>query len=250
MSKPPESMYEVLVLCNAELIGENKSLAAELAQARQRIAHLEGVLAQQYAQADVAGQFAEMHQRGEDDLRRRIAELESVCHVAEQAYCCVDEWWGSASTKQAARDSMWRLGRALRQNGFKVVDYDNLDWRGAILKELNDAGFYPSTNDPYHAVKPDFVYDPDAPDNKRIFGNAVGMTLKEIIARIAELEAGLGGLLTAIDRSTMGDLHHHTCPLWRMGNMPGDPPCTCGADNAVSQTRKLIAPVAGQEGER
>lgn len=138
----------------------------------------------------------------EDALRAELAQararnklLEKICDVANQTYSCVDEWWGQASTKQAARDSMWRLGNALRHAGF-VTDYqDNLDWRGAILKELNDAGFYPSVDDPYHATAPDFVYDPTAPDNKRIFGNAIGPTITQIVndlaaarARIEQLE--------------------------------------------------------------
>jgi hypothetical protein len=114
-------------------------------------------------------------------IEMRNKQLEDVCCVANQAYSCVDEWWGSASTKQAARDSMWRLGRALRQAGYDTDYRDNIDWRGSILKELNDSGFYPSTNDPYNANAPDFVYDPDAPNNSRIFGNAKGPTIRQIV---------------------------------------------------------------------
>lgn len=114
------------------------------------------------------------------------AALRSACSVANEAYSTVDEWWGKASTKQAAKDSIWRMHQALKSVGYDYV-LNNLDWRGSILAELNEAGFYPSCNNPHTADKPDFVYDPDAPNQKRIFGNAIGPTLKEIVAELATL---------------------------------------------------------------
>jgi len=131
------------------------------------------------AVSEVENQYKEEIER----LRNRIKQLEGVCDVANKALSCIEEWQGMASTKQAARDSLWRLGRALKQAGWEYAWQDNLDWRGSTFKELNDAGFYPSTDDPYHATKPEFVYDPEAPiaHPARVFGNAVGPTIKEIV---------------------------------------------------------------------
>jgi hypothetical protein len=129
----------------------------------------------------------------EDALRAEVAQLRNLCDVANSAYSTVDEWLGQASTYQAAKDALWRMGRALRQAGYETDHKNNLDWRGSILKELNDAGFYPSTNDPYHATAPDFVYDPDAPKAipARVFGNAKGPTIIDILAEVAQLRGAL-----------------------------------------------------------
>lgn len=123
-------------------------------------------------------------------LEKENQALRDLSDLAAKASVTFEDWLGQASTMQAAKDAMWRLGRALRQNGYPSCDRDDLDWRGSILKELNDAGFYPSTTDPYHDSKPDFVYDPEAPQNRRIFGNAVGPTLVEIVAEWKLFRAG------------------------------------------------------------
>jgi hypothetical protein len=117
-----------------------------------------------------------------EKLHQRVVELEQICQVANDALSCIEEWQGMASTKQAAYDSLWRLHRALQSAGWEYNWKDNLDWRGSILKELNDAGFYPNSDDAYSADCR-FVYDPDAPKSKpaRVFGNAVGPTIEEIV---------------------------------------------------------------------
>lgn len=112
----------------------------------------------------------------EDEMHARIIHLEAICQVANDTLCAIDMWLGMASTRQAADDSIWRLHRMLQQAGW---DYDwrhYLEWRGAMIKELNDAGFFVGADGLFH-------YDPTADKEKpyRVYGNAVGPTLKEVI---------------------------------------------------------------------
>jgi hypothetical protein len=110
---------------------------------------------------------------------RERDELKSMGLVAQQTLDEIDNWLGSASTRQAAMDSIWRLQRVLQQLGFKHDWHNTLDWRGSLLKELNDAGFFSGEGGL-------FRYDPTADKEKpyRVYGNAVGMTIAEMVAEL------------------------------------------------------------------
>ena len=143
-----------------------------------------------YEQCEANEEFVKHSRQDIPALLAEVKRLKNLCIIASQTMTVIDEWLGSASTRQAATDSMWRLNRVLEQNGFPYENKHILDWRGSILHELNDAGFYPNSPDAYgeHCR---FVYDPSAPERKRIFGNAVGPTLKEVVADNAKMRAAL-----------------------------------------------------------
>lgn len=115
-----------------------------------------------------------------DEIERLRVEnetLKGICQATRDTLGTIDDWLGSASTQQAAKDSMWRLQRRLQQAGFEYSWRNALEWRHVTLKELNEAGFFNS---------PDFFrYDPTADKEKpyRVYGNAQGVTLKEFVER-------------------------------------------------------------------
>lgn len=96
--------------------------------------------------------------------------LYSLCDECAKAFSAVDEWLGQAATRQAALDAMWRAMRLLNAAGFSVSRRDALDWRGALVEELWDAGFYQGRDGLMH-------FDPE---KQRRFGDAEGPTLKEV----------------------------------------------------------------------
>lgn len=51
----------------------------------------------------------------------------------------IEEWLGSASTRQAAEESLWRLRRALERAGYDMRPA-TLAYRGSLLRALSDVG--------------------------------------------------------------------------------------------------------------
>ena len=80
-----------------------------------------------------------LRQLHEGDLYT-IARLGRCCQVAADTMQVINEWLGSASTREAAYDSMWRLDRTLRQAGFPPKR-EPLEWRGLVLAALEKEGF-------------------------------------------------------------------------------------------------------------
>ncbi|HEX7126866.1 MAG TPA: hypothetical protein VF406_14000 [Thermodesulfobacteriota bacterium] len=106
------------------------------------------------------------------DLRAKVAQLGQVLAIAGETVEDWHNWRGMASTFQAADDSMWRLRRALRRAGLDVGPRrDTLWWRGALIQEVNAAGFYRGADD---LLRHD-------PSGDRILGDAVGPTLREVV---------------------------------------------------------------------
>lgn len=133
----------------------------------------------------------ELHETDQelDRAKARIEQLEKICEIANFTLSVIDEWLGMASTRQAADDSIWRLHRALQQAGWDYKWRGNLEWRGSILKELNDAGFFPNSPNGYQDGAR-FVYDPTAAIDEpgRVFGNAYGPTIAEVVERMKRAE--------------------------------------------------------------
>jgi hypothetical protein len=113
-----------------------------------------------------------------------VAALRRLASIAQDAATQFSDWIGSASTRNATTDSMYRLARALDAAGYPYNSHRCLDWRGSVLHELNDAGFF------FSEEKEAFVFDPDAEKARpyRNHGNAVGPTLKEIAAQLRAAE--------------------------------------------------------------
>jgi hypothetical protein len=61
--------------------------------------------------------------------------------IAAQACATVDEWLGSATTRQTADEAMWRLRRTLQKAGVRVPAQAAYDYRGSILRALERAGY-------------------------------------------------------------------------------------------------------------
>lgn len=114
-----------------------------------------------------------------------IVALRRLASIARDAATQFSDWIGQASTRNAAVDSMYRLSRALTHAGFPYNGDASLNWRGSILDELNAAGFF------FCEEKEAFVFDPDAEKGPpyRNHGNAVGPTLKEVVAELAQQKA-------------------------------------------------------------
>jgi hypothetical protein len=110
-------------------------------------------------------------------LVEEVERLRSVCEIAAQTSDQIQEWLGHASTRQAAVDSLWRMARALQRAGFNTGPRrDNLDWRGSLLDELWEAGFYRGADGLMHL-------DP----RRRLYGDAEGPTLREVVASLATM---------------------------------------------------------------
>jgi hypothetical protein len=73
-------------------------------------------------------------------MRTRIEELEGIARAAFDEVVSVEEWLGSAGTRQAAADALRRLETKLIATGFQVPIGKNLDFRGSILDDLERMG--------------------------------------------------------------------------------------------------------------
>lgn len=115
-----------------------------------------------------------------------LAALRHLASIAQDAATQFEDWIGSASTRNATIDSMYRLSRALAKAGYPSNSTRCLNWRGSLLRELNDAGFF------FCEEKEAFVFDPEARKGPpyRTHGNAVGPTLKEVAVELLERRAG------------------------------------------------------------
>jgi hypothetical protein len=185
-AEPGASLANSLNACNVEWAFSLKNRVAELEQLIE-MQHRRTVEADKRYQAankvdylPDLGDLVRWLMEQADKAEARTVELDRIVAVANDTASCYLEL-PDATTQQAWRDSMWRLTQALRGAGYQYK-HNNLDWRGSIFKELNDAGFYPNSANAYDAGAR-FVYDPNADkDNPaRVFGNATGPTIAEIV---------------------------------------------------------------------
>jgi len=116
----------------------------------------------------------------------RLEELESIGRASFDAVVSVQEWLGSAGTRQAATDAWRRLEIKLLAAGFQPPVGKNLDFRGSILDDLERMGLrYDCRDDELHF----FV-----PGEARCY--ASGPRLADFLAVARRgLEAGLAGSL-------------------------------------------------------
>jgi hypothetical protein len=84
-------------------------------------------------------------------VQDRLEQLEAIARAAFDAVISVDEWLGSAGTRAAAADALRRLEIKLRAAGFEAPVGKNLDFRGAILDDLERIGLrYDCRDDSLH----------------------------------------------------------------------------------------------------
>ena len=74
------------------------------------------------------------------EMQNRLDQLENLARAAFDALVSVDDWLGSASTRQAATDALRRLEVKLIAAGFERPTRSNLKFRGAILDDLERMG--------------------------------------------------------------------------------------------------------------
>lgn len=75
------------------------------------------------------------HLRG-CDMQNRLEQLETLARAAFDALVSIEDWQGSASTRQAATDALRRPEVKLIAAGFERPTRSNLKFRGAILDDL------------------------------------------------------------------------------------------------------------------
>ena len=88
-------------------------------------------------------------------MQTRLEELESVGRAAFDAVVGVQEWLGSAGTRQAATDAWRRLEIKLIAAGFQPRIGKSLYFRGSILDDLERMGLrYDCRDDELHFFTP------------------------------------------------------------------------------------------------
>ena len=74
------------------------------------------------------------------DMQNRLEQLETLARAAFDALVSIEDWQGSASTRQAVTDALRRLDVKLIAAGFERPTRSNLKFRGAILDDLERMG--------------------------------------------------------------------------------------------------------------
>jgi hypothetical protein len=80
--------------------------------------------------------------RDRQEGRQAYTELQSLREIAgitAETLRTVDDWLGHASTREGAMEALWRLRRILERAGFKMP-LEHLEWRGQIIRALEEAG--------------------------------------------------------------------------------------------------------------
>jgi hypothetical protein len=70
---------------------------------------------------------------------RELQVLREIAGVTAETLRTVDEWLGHASTREAAMEALWRLRRILEAAGY-TMPLEHLEWRGQIIRAMEDAG--------------------------------------------------------------------------------------------------------------
>jgi len=73
-------------------------------------------------------------------VQDRLEQLEEIARAAFDAVISVEEWFGSAGTREAATDALRRLEIKLMAAGFQPPMGKNLNFRRSILDDLEGMG--------------------------------------------------------------------------------------------------------------
>jgi hypothetical protein len=71
---------------------------------------------------------------------RELQTLRELAGIAADTLTTIDNWLGSAGTRESAMDALWRLTRILQGMGYQLP-HGNLRWRGQLVRAVEEAGF-------------------------------------------------------------------------------------------------------------
>jgi hypothetical protein len=97
-----------------------------------------------------------VRQEGQE-LYTELRSLRELAGITAETLRTVDEWLGQASTREAAMDALWRLRRILERVGFKTP-LEHLEWRGQIVRALEEAGLGVGTDGAIRVRQPKDKY--------------------------------------------------------------------------------------------
>jgi hypothetical protein len=97
-----------------------------------------------------------VRQEGQE-LYTELRALRELAGITAETLRTVDEWLGQASTREAAMDALWRLKRILERVGFKTP-LEHLEWRGQIVRALEEAGLGVGTDGAIRVRQPKDKY--------------------------------------------------------------------------------------------
>lgn len=72
-------------------------------------------------------------------LYRELNALRELAAMTADTLRTVENWLGSAGTRESAMDSLWRLARHVQGLGYDLP-VENLTWRGQLVRALEEAG--------------------------------------------------------------------------------------------------------------
>ena len=70
---------------------------------------------------------------------QELQALREVAGITAETLRTIDNWLGSASTREAAMEALWRLRRILEALGY-TMPLEHLAWRGQIIRAMEEAG--------------------------------------------------------------------------------------------------------------
>lgn len=126
------------------------------------------------------------------DMQNRLEQVETLGRPAFDALVSIADWQGSASTRQAATDAIRRLEVKLIAAGFEPPTGRNLQFRGAILDELQQMGLrYDCRDDELRFFVPGeprcYASGPKLADVLAMFRqNSAGASRSRLAAKAAE----------------------------------------------------------------
>jgi hypothetical protein len=116
-----------------------------------------------------------VRQEGQE-LYTELHALREIAGITAETLRTVDDWLGHASTREAAMDSLWRLRRILERVGFKMP-LEHLEWRGQIVRALEEAGLGIGSDSAIRIRQP----------NDKYWQPATGPRVKEVIQNAQSL---------------------------------------------------------------
>lgn len=142
----------------AELFGCWHNAAGELEGARDRLTRLGSLVEEAASKAHVVGDdrrsprsvvlpesvwsklLASYRSKQEGcAVYHELQLLRELAGITADTLRTVENWLGSAGTREAAMDSLWRLTRIVQSLGYELP-VENLRWRGQLVRALEDAG--------------------------------------------------------------------------------------------------------------
>jgi hypothetical protein len=121
--------------------------------------------------------------RGKEEgcaVYHELQMLRELAGITADTLVTVENWLGSAGTREGAMDSLWRLARILKGMGY-ALPLDNLQWRGQLARALDDAGLGLGSDNTIRIRQP----------QDRYWGAATGPAVKTILqGTVAESRNG------------------------------------------------------------